>query len=176
MLAADPQIAGLADRISRRLGGIIGIAAHVVLDHKQPVEFVLIKPGQRQIESGGLQIAEFKPQQFLAPVTRIRQSIVCDRISLALRLAPTAGDDGRHLLDAFELCRLEPAVAGDQHAVLADQHRHGPAELAQRRPDLFDLLGAVNARIARVGREPLDRPDFDFGGRPGNRGFFDGSR
>ena len=59
-------------------------------------------------------------------------------------------------------------MAGDQYAVLADQHRHGPAELAQRRAYLLDLLGAVNAGIARVRGEPFDRPDFDFGPRPGD--------
>ena len=87
---------------------------------------------------------------------------------MALRLVPAARDDGRNLGDAFELRRLEPAVAGDQHAVLADQHRHGPAELAQRGANLLDLLGPVNARIARVRGEPIDRPDFDLGGRPGD--------
>ena len=62
MLAADPQIAGPADRFGRRLRRIIGIAVQLGLDDEQPVEFVLIETGQRQIESGGLQVAEFKPQ------------------------------------------------------------------------------------------------------------------
>jgi hypothetical protein len=50
----------------------------------------------------------------------------------------------------------------------ADKDRHCPTELAQRRPDLLDLLGPVNAGIARVCGEPIDRPDFDGGGRPGD--------
>ena len=62
MLTADPQIAGLADRFGRWLGSFIWIGVEVTLDNKQPVELVLIEAGQRQIESGGLQIAEFKPQ------------------------------------------------------------------------------------------------------------------
>jgi hypothetical protein len=67
---------------------------------------------------------------------------------------------------SIELCRLQPAVAGDQYAVLAHQHRHGPAELAQRRTHLLELLGPVNAGIAGVSGEPFDRPNFDFSPRP----------
>ena len=62
MLAADPQIAGAADRIGRRLRSFIGIAITAGFDDQQPVEFILIEAGQRQIEPGGLQIAELKPQ------------------------------------------------------------------------------------------------------------------
>ena len=52
----------LADRFRRRVGRIIGVAVQLGFDDKQPVELVLIKPGKRQIEPGGLQIAEFEPQ------------------------------------------------------------------------------------------------------------------
>ena len=52
MLAADPQIAGTADRIGRRLGRVIGIAFAVGFDDQQPIELVLIEAGQRQIEPG----------------------------------------------------------------------------------------------------------------------------
>ncbi len=43
----------------------------------------------------------------------------CNRISLALRLGPAAGDDGRNLGNPFELRYLKAAMAGDQHAVAA---------------------------------------------------------
>ena len=141
MLAADPQIAGLADRFGGWFGSFIGIGAQVTFDHKQPVELILIEAGQRQIEAGGLQVAKFKPEQFLAPLTRVRQLVVAYCVGLALRFGPAVRDDGRDLGNPLELGGLEPAVAGDQHSVLAHQHRHGPAELAQRRPDLLDLLG-----------------------------------
>ena len=75
----SPQIhrsPGLLIGFGRRLRRIIGIAIRVGLDDKQPVELVLIETGQRQIESGGLQIAEFKPEQFLAPLTRFCQLVV----------------------------------------------------------------------------------------------------
>ena len=61
MLAADPEIAGLADRFGGWLGSFIWIGVHVTLGDKQPVELVLIEASQRQIEAGGLQIAKFKP-------------------------------------------------------------------------------------------------------------------
>ena len=37
-----------------------------------------------------------------------------------------------------------------KYIVGPDQHGHGPAKLAQRGAYLLDLLGPVNARIARV--------------------------
>ena len=113
MLAADPQIAGTADWIGRRLGSFIGVTIQLGLGDKQPVEFVLIEAGQREIEAGGLQVAKFEPQQFLVPVTRIRQLVVADCVSLALRFGPAPRDDGRDLSNAFELRRLEtpwPAI------------------------------------------------------------------
>ena len=54
MLAADPQIAAPADEFGGRFRSFIGISVQVTLDNKQPVEFVLIKAGQRQIEAGSL--------------------------------------------------------------------------------------------------------------------------
>ena len=168
MLAADPQVAGFADRFGGWLGSFIWIGVQVTLDNKQPVELILIEAGQRQIEAGGLQVAKSSCSNSSFQSIRIRQSIVCDCIGSALRLAPAAGDDSRDLGNTFELRCLEPSVARNQHAVLADQHRHRPAKLAQRRPYLLDLLRVVNARVARVRGEALDRPDFDFGGRPGD--------
>jgi hypothetical protein len=61
MLAANPQIAGPADRLGGWLRSFIGIGVQVTLDNKQLVEFVLIEAGQRQIKPRGLQIAELKP-------------------------------------------------------------------------------------------------------------------
>ena len=43
-----------------------------------------------------------------------------------------------------------PAVAGDDRAVLADQHRVGPAPFPDRGRDLIDLRLAVGAGIARI--------------------------
>ena len=62
MLAADPQIAGLADRFDGWFGSFIRIGVQVTLDNKQPVELVLIEPGQRQIKAGGPQVPELQPQ------------------------------------------------------------------------------------------------------------------
>ena len=66
VLAADPEIAGPADRIGRRLGRFVGIAVQLVLDDQQPVELGLIEAGQRQIESGSLQVANLKPPRAAA--------------------------------------------------------------------------------------------------------------
>jgi hypothetical protein len=93
MIAADPQIARLADRINRRLRRIVGIALQVGLNDKQPVEFVLIKPGS----------VRSKPTVRRSPSSSCGNSsfqrlesvkIVCDCVGSALRRGPTSGNDG----------------------------------------------------------------------------------
>ncbi|MBM3530572.1 MAG: hypothetical protein FJX62_21020, partial [Alphaproteobacteria bacterium] len=101
MITADPQIAGAADRLLWRFGRVIEIAVGVGVDQQQFVELVGIEAGQRQVEACVTQITKFEPQQFVAPLTRFRQPIVGNGVSLALRLGPAARDDGRHLGDAF---------------------------------------------------------------------------
>ena len=72
-----------------------------------------------------------------------------------------AQHDHRHLGQAELPRRGEPAVAGDDVAVLADQDRVGEAERADAAGDLGDLRVAVGAGIARVRHQPLERPVLD---------------
>lgn len=58
----------------------------------------------------------------------------------ALRIRDGAGDDRRHPGHAELLCGQEPAMAGDDYTVGAQQDRTGEAELADRGGDLRDLV------------------------------------
>ena len=58
-----------------------------------------------------------------------------------------------------ELVRREnAAVSSNQRALFIDEHRDGPAPLADRGGDLRHLFGSMSARIAGVEDQPLDRP------------------
>jgi hypothetical protein len=70
-------------------------------------------------------------------------------------------NDHRRFREA-ELARgHDPAVAGDDHAIIADQHRVHEAELGDRSRDLRHLLIGMGAGIARVRDQSLERPSLD---------------
>ena len=57
--------------------------------------------------------------------------------------------------------RQDAAVPSDHLAVIANQHRHGPAELGDAGGDARDLVGPVRLGVLRVRAQPLDRPNLD---------------
>ena len=63
------------------------------------------------------------------------------------------------------LCRQQPAVAGDDLAVVGDHHRRRPAVLDQRGGDLGDLIFRVGARVLRVRFQARDIPLLDLLGQ-----------
>jgi hypothetical protein len=66
-----------------------------------------------------------------------------------------------------ELVRREnAAVSSNQRALFIDEHRDGPAPLADRGGDLRHLLVGMSACIAGVGDEFCDRPPLDLIRRP----------
>jgi hypothetical protein len=87
--------------------------------------------------------------------------VVGDNQRPPLRLAQMIEHDHRHLVQAQLPRRLQARVAGDDHAVGADQDRICPAELHDRRRDLGHLLVCVRARIAREGDQTLNGPTLD---------------
>src|SRR5690606_13431477 len=52
-------------------------------------------------------------------------------------------------------------MAGDQRAILGNQHRVGEAEGADRPGDLGHLRIRMRAGIARIGHQAVERPVFD---------------
>jgi hypothetical protein len=69
--------------------------------------------------------------------------------------------DRRHRLHAERLGRQHPPVAGDQHAPLVHQHRHGEAELADRGGKLRHLLGRVLPGVGGIGQDRGQRQHLD---------------
>ena len=87
--------------------------------------------------------------------------VIRDQVGPLLRLAQVLEADHRHLGEAELARREQPAVTGEDAALLVDQHRVGPAELDHGRRDLIDLRLAVRARIPLVRAQAVDRPQLD---------------
>ena len=59
------------------------------------------------------------------------------------------------------LCRQQPAVAGDDLAIIGDQERRGEAVLDQRGGDPGDLIVRMRARVVRVRLQARERHQLD---------------
>jgi hypothetical protein len=69
--------------------------------------------------------------------------------------------DRRDAVQAEQLCGLDPAMAGDDLAVLSDQNRIGEAELPDAVGDLPDLFLGMGSGIAGMRPQARDRDRFD---------------
>ena len=117
------NVARATHRDFRRARRLVGIGQALGLVRGECGQLVIGKTGEPQIEVEGLQIGQLDPEQFGIPAGVERQLVVGDDIGPLLRLALAPGDHGRDLRQA-ELSRgKQPAMPGDQAAVLVDQHR-----------------------------------------------------
>ena len=69
VVAEQPQIARPRHRVHRRLGNDVfaGEAVTVFERRQQPIEFLLVEPGEVEVEAGGVQRVQFGRQQLLIP-------------------------------------------------------------------------------------------------------------
>ena len=166
MLAADPEIAGTADRIGRRLGRFVGSAVSSSSAGQQPIEFGIVEAEQVEIEGFVLQRRQFGRQHLVVPARVGRDLIVRDHQRAPLRRRQVRQHDHRHLGQSQLARGQHPAVAGNDHAVVADQHRVDETELGDRSRDLRHLLLGMGAGIARMRDQSLERPALDVGRKP----------
>ena len=163
VVAQDPEVARLADRVLRRLRDLVlGLIARrlAVGQRQQPLQLRGVEADQVEVEalvpSHASSCASSASSQ-----PACRASWLSARIRPLLRLAEVLEPDHRHLGEPELPRREQPAVAGEDAAVLVDQDRVGPAELHHRRRDLIDLRLAVRARVALVRAQAVDRPQLD---------------
>jgi hypothetical protein len=155
----------------RRQGlGRVAIGHGISSRREDVVEFRGREAERRQVEIGcclrrGQRIA----QQRLVPGRVLRDAVVGEPQRLLLRGGEMPQHDRRHLLDAERHRGLEPAVTGDQHAVLVDQQRVGEAEGQHAGLDLLDLRGGVHAGIAGMRAQLRHRAQQDLRCHPGER-------
>jgi hypothetical protein len=87
--------------------------------------------------------------------------VVRDQIGPLLRLAQVLEPNHGHLFEAQLTRREQPAVPGEDAALLVNQDRRGEPELDHTRRDLVHLRVRVRARVALVWAQALDRPQLD---------------
>lgn len=68
---------------------------------------------------------------------------------------------GRDFLQPEQLCGLDPAMAGNDLAVLSDENGVSEAELPDAIGDLSDLFLGVGSGIAEIRPKARDRHVFD---------------
>ena len=59
------------------------------------------------------------------------------------------------------MCRFQPGVADDNHAVRIDNNRLSPAELINRSGDLFNASSEITRGIILIGLRLADIPKLD---------------
>ena len=102
-----------------------------------------------------------------------RDLVVGDHQRAPLHRRQVRQHDHRSLGQSQLARRHDPAVAGDDHAVVADQHRVHETELGDRSGDLRHLLLGMGAGVARVRDQSLERPALDRMGKLRRHGSFD---
>ena len=105
-----------------------------VRDRQQPLELGRVEADQVEIEALVPEPRQLRRQQLLAPAGLQGQLVVGDQVRPLLRLAQVLEPDHRHLGEPELAGRQQPAVAGEDAALLVDQDRVGPAELDHARP------------------------------------------
>jgi hypothetical protein len=164
MVAQDPEIARLADRVFRGFRDLVlgPIARRLAVGQRQqPLQLGGIEADEIQIEALVPQPCQLLGEKRVVPAGLQRDLVVRDQIRSFLRLAEVLKADHRHLSEPELARRKQPAVASEDPGVLVDQDRVGPAELHHAHRDLIDLRFAVRARVALVRAQAVDRPKLD---------------
>ena len=160
MLAEEPEIAGLRDRLFGRFGDEVGVDEGLGEGIGQPEQLgqLVRLPQVREVDvlgDGG--------QDLLIPLGQFGSAVVEEReAGLLLRRESTPADgdefgavglDDAEAFDADLLGRLHGGVAGQDGAGLVDHDRAGGADLRKGLLDLGQVAGGVAAGITGIGGE-----------------------
>ena len=126
------------------------------------------KPVAREgeIEIEGFERLQLEREPLLVPAGAVLKPVVGDHEGAPLGRVQVVERDRRRLLEAEVLGGEQAAVAGENHACVVDEDRRVEAERRNALGDAGDLLGGMDAGVARVGSERGQRPPDD-GDRPG---------
>ena len=172
---ASPHSTRCSPQIQRSPGRLIGsaggsgasssVSRPARAPGQQPVEFGVVEAEQIEVEGLLLQRRQLGRQHLVVPAGVGRDLVVGDHQRAPLRRRQVRQHDHRHLGQPQLARGQHPAVAGNDHAVVADQHRVDEPELGDRSRDLRHLLLGMGAGIARVRDQSLERPALDLVGK-----------
>ena len=119
------------------------------------------KPVSVTSKSRSIKRLQLDRQDLAVPAGVERELVVGQHIGASLLGAEMRQPQRRHGRNAEFLGCHHPAVAGDDLALVADQHRVGEAEALDAVGDLTDLLPRMAPRIARIGSQRVHRQHLD---------------
>ena len=73
MLTADPEVTGLADRLGRRFGSLVGVTVAIGAK-EQLLQLEFAKASQPKVDAQAFQLAQLDAQQFLVPARLVAES------------------------------------------------------------------------------------------------------
>jgi len=156
VLAEHPQVAGLGDRVVRRLGHGVGVGQPLLhAGVEQHGQLVGVEAEQRPVDAGLLELGQLDGQQLHVPVGQLRRLVVGDAVCPHLLGCEVAGDVHRHLLQPELLGSLPAGVPADDDAVAVHDDRLAETEAADALGD--GLHGVVvEAGVLLVGTDLCD--------------------
>ena len=120
---------------------------------QENVDFGEGEAGELDVELNVNEGLELDRQDIAIPAGVLRKLVVGDHIGAALRLGQVRQPERQDALNPEELCCLDPAMAGDDLVLIADEDRVGETEALDASGDLLDLLLGVGASVFGVGRK-----------------------
>ena len=153
MVAQNPEIARLADRVLQRFRNLVLnlIARRLAVgQHQQPFQLRGVEPNQVEVEALVPQPHQLFRQQRVIPAGLQGDLVIGQDVGPLLRLAKVLESDYRHLGERELAGRQQSAVSREDAALLVDEHRVRPAELHRARRDLIHLRVRMRARVALV--------------------------
>ena len=136
MRAEPPQVAWPGHGVDRRRFAhdvLVGPLALPVRQRQQPVQLAAIEAREIEVEVQVVERLQLGSEQLVIPPGQFGQAVIRDAIGADLRRGQVAKPDDRHLGQAQIPSRQQPAMAGDDLAVVGDHHRRRPAELEHAR-------------------------------------------
>ena len=112
MVAENPQVARLRDRLVGRLGHLVRIGQPLLHARVEQLrQLVLREAEQLQVEVHPLEFRQLDRQQLVIPVRQVGRLVVGDAVGLDLRRRQVLGHMDRHLLQPQLLRGLVAGVA-----------------------------------------------------------------
>lgn len=131
---------------------------------QQDAKFLVGEPDQVQVEAVLLERRDFRTQHLFVPARVQRQLVVGNNQRPLLRWRKVGQHNDRHFFHPELPGSEKSGMPGDDDAVAVHQNGIRPAELPDTGSYLGDLLVRMRPRVAGVGQERANRPEFDLGG------------
>jgi len=128
------------------------------------IDLADVEPGQRDVEADVEETLELEREKVAIPTGFERQLIVGDDERPHLVVAQVLEPDRRHVGNAEELRRADPAMAGDDAVRLINEDGIREPAALDRAGDLLQLLLGVRAGVALIGFELANRKVLDLVG------------